>query len=299
MLVALLGLILLTACGDTPKKEWKLTAQGAYTISLGANGKYSLVGSIRHGGSLWRLRDGERLYNWNHAKGQKSAIIASAISPDNSYAITAEKMRMVMWNMKTGKPQGFWEVPGGALDIALAKNGSFAIVGQENYNALYIETATGSVISKLPHSGDVNTVAISDNGRIGVTGSEDGYVRIWNLQSTPTAKELHRFKIGDDVSVVAISNDGRLAFGAAYYGKGTVWNVASGKPVSQLGFSRNTFSAARFSKNKRHLLTGDTVRRVMLWDVKSGKELKTWSIRPPSFYPPSGLIIGDVAFGKT
>lgn len=294
-LIAALLSLFLAGCGDTPKKEWELTAQGAYSITLSRDAQYASVGSILHGGSLWRLQDGERLYNWNHAKGQMSEIVATAISSNSTHAITAEKKRMVMWDIKSGRPLGFWEAPGGVLDIALSKDGRFALVGQEDYNAMVIETASGSIIAKLAHSGDVNTVAISDNGRLGVTGSEDGHVRIWHLQKE---KELHRFKIGDDVSVVAISSDGRLAFGALYYGEGTIWDVKTGEAVSQVGFSRNTFSAARFSDDKKYLLTGDTVRRVMLWDSQSGEELKTWSAKPPSFHPPSGLIIGDIAFGK-
>ncbi|MCG8668491.1 MAG: hypothetical protein MI867_03690 [Pseudomonadales bacterium] len=294
LVIACLTLSLL-ACGDTPKKEWELTAQGAYTITLSQDGKFAVVGSILHGGSLWRLKDGERLFNWNHSKGQMSEIVAAAISPNNSHAITAEKKRMVMWDIKTGRPQGFWEARGGALDVALSKDGRYALVGQENYNAVFIETASGSIVAKLAHNGDVNTVAISNNGRIGATGSEDGHVRIWDLLNE---KELHSFKIGDDVSKVAISGDGRLVFGALYYGEATIWDVKTGKPISQVGFPRITLTSARFSKDKKYLLTGDTVRRAMLWDVKSGKELKTWSARPPSFQPPSGLIIGDVTFGN-
>lgn len=287
--------VLLTGCGDTPQKEWSLTAQGAYTIALSTDGSYAVVGSILHGGSLWRLKDGERLYNWNHAKGDMSEIVAAAISPDNTFAATAERRRMVMWQIADGRPAGFWEIRGGALDVDLSENGRFALVGQENYNALYIDTASGSILARLAHSGDVNTVAISANGRIGVTGSEDGHVRIWDLLNE---KELRRYKIGDDVSVVAISGDGRLVFGSLYYGKGTIWDVKSGKAISEIGFPRVTQSAARFSQDGKWLITGDTVRRVMLWQVSNGERIQTWSAKPPNFHPPSGLVISDVALGK-
>lgn len=287
--------LLLSGCGDTPSKEWRLTAQGAYTVALSQDGSYAVAGSILHGGSLWRLKDGERLYNWNHAQGEQSNVVAAAIAPDNSYAITAERKRMVRWRIDTGQPAGFWEVRGGALDVALSAQGRYIIVGQENYNALYIDANTGSILARLPHSGDVNTVAISDNGRVGVTGSEDGHVRIWDLRNE---RELHRFKLGDDISVVALTNNGRLAFGSLYYGKGKIWDVRTGEVISEIGYPRVTQAAARFSKDSRWLLTGDTVRRVMLWDVKTGKRTKTWSIRPPSFHPPSGLVVGDVAIGS-
>ena len=284
----------LAACGDTPTREWQLTAQGAYTVSLSGDGSYAVAGSILHGGSLWRLQDGERLYNWNHTSGETSEIIASAISPDNQFAITAERKRLVLWQIASGRPAGFWEARGGALAVALSAGGRFVLVGQENYNALYIQSATGSILGRLPHSGDVNTVAISDNGRVGVTGSEDGHVRIWDLRNE---RELHRFKLGDDISIVAISGDGKLAFGSLYYGKGKIWDVQTGEALCEIGFSRITQSAARFSQDNRWLLTGDTVRQVMLWDTTSCNRVRTWSAKPPSFHPPSGLVVNDVAFG--
>lgn len=295
--LVVIGLLIscLVACGDTPNREWQLTARGSYTATLAEDGSYAVVGSILHGGSLWRLKDGERLYNWNHAAGETSEIIASAISPDNLFALTAEKRRMVLWQISSGRPVGFWEARGGVLDAAVSDGGRYVLVGQENYNALYIESASGSILGRMVHSGDVNTVAISGNGRVGVTGSEDGYVRIWDLRKE---KELHRFKLGDDVSVVAISHDGRLAFGSLYYGKGKIWDVSSGQELAEIGFPRITQSAARFSRDNRWLLTGDTVRRVMLWDAKTGESIRTWASRPPSFQPPSGLVVSDIAFGK-
>lgn len=284
----------LSACGDTPKQQWELTAQGAYTVALSEDGAYAVVGSILHGGSLWRLQDGERLYNWNHAAGEMSEIVAAAISPDNRFALTAEKRRMVLWQIASGRPAGFWEARGGALDAAVSDGGRYVLVGQENYSALYIESATGSILGRLAHSGDVNTVAISGNGRVGVTGSEDGHVRIWDLRNE---KELYRFKLGDDVSVVAISHDGRLAFGSLYYGKGKIWDIKTGEMLAEIGFPRVTQSSARFSRDNRWLLTGDTVRRVMLWDAQTGKRTRTWSASPPSFQPPSGLVVSDIALG--
>ncbi|MDX1693342.1 MAG: hypothetical protein R3208_06235 [Ketobacteraceae bacterium] len=293
-LVIGLFIVWLTACGDTPKQEWQLTAQGAYAVALSQDGSYAVVGSILHGGSLWRLQDGERLYNWNHASGEPSEIIAAAISPDNQFALTAERKRMVLWQITTGRPAGFWEARGGVLDAALSRGGRYVLVGQENYSAIYIDAATGSIIGRLSHNGDVNTVAISDNGRVGVTGSEDGHVRIWDLRNE---KELYRFKLGDDVSVVAVSGDGTLAFGSLYYGKGKIWEVKTGKLLAEIGFPRVTQSSARFSQDNRWLLTGDTVRRVMLWESASGKQVRTWSTKPPSFHPPSGLVVSDIAFG--
>lgn len=288
--------LLLIACGDAPSRKWETTTGGAYTASLSPDGEYAVIGSVVHGGSLWRLQDGERLYNWNHASGQYSKLVASTFSTDSRFALTAETKRFVMWEVSTGKPAGFWPAEGGVLSMALSDGGRYAIIGQENYSALYVDTATGSILSTLTHSGDINTVAISANGLVGVTGSEDGIVKVWDL---PVGKETFAYQLGDDVSAVAISRDASLVFGSLYYGKGKIWQVKTGKEVSSIGHNRTTMTVARFSADNKTLLTGFTARKVVLWDVASGDSVNSWRAEAPLFWRPSGLVVSDVAFTKT
>jgi len=284
--------MLLSACGDSPSKHIELTAQSAYASAISPDGQYALVGSILHGGSLWRIKDAEKLYTWNHGKGEFTPMTAVAFSTDGRFAMTADKRRFVMWNVKTGKPSGFWSATGGVLSLALSDNGQYALVGQEDYSALYIETRTGSILRKLNHAGDINTVAISADGKTGVTGSEDGSVKIWDLDA---GEATHSFKLGDDISSVAISRKGTLVFGGLYYGTGKIWNARTGKEISTVGYSRVTLSTGRFSPDGKQLITGDTVRRVILWDVKSGKKVLQKVARAPSLYPPSGLVVEEVS----
>lgn len=293
-LAFILFALILSGCGDTPKRTLETTVQGAYSVTLSPDGQYALVGSIKHGGSLWRLQDGERLYNWNHAQGQQSNIIASTFSTDSKYAITAETKRFVMWEIATGKPAGFWPADGGVLSLALSDNGRYAIVGQEDYTAMYLDLATGSQLSTLNHSGDISTVAISADGLTGITGGEDGIIRVWNL---PEGKETFAYKMGDDISSVAISSDGSLVFAALYYGKGKIWQTKTGQEVTEIGHFRTTMTTAKFSADNSKLLTGFTARRVVLWDVQTGENEKEWRADAPLFWRPSGLVVTDVAFG--
>ncbi|MEE2733113.1 MAG: hypothetical protein VYA55_20000 [Pseudomonadota bacterium] len=283
----------LVACGDTPTRYWETTANGAYSASLSPNGKFALVGSLEHGGSLWRLQDGERLFNWNHAAGEYSKLVATTFSTDSQFALTAESKRFVLWDVASGRAAGFWPAAGGVLAMALSDQGRYALIGQENYSALYVDTATGSILNTLSHSGDINTVAISANGLVGVTGSEDGIMKVWDL---PAGKETFSYRLGDDVSAVAISGDASLVFASLYYGTGKIWEVKTGREVSSIGHNRTTITSARFSQDNRTLLTGFTARRVVLWNVNDGSTLQSWRAVAPLFWRPSGLVVNDVAF---
>ena len=294
-LIPLIICLFITACGDTPNRQWETTASGAYTASLSPAGDYAVIGAVEHGGSLWRLQDDERLYNWNHTAGQFSKLVASTFSTDGRYTLTAERKRFVMWEVASGRAAGFWPAEGGVLSLALSDNGRYAIVGQEDYTALYIDTATGSILNTLSHAGDINTVAISADGLVGVTGSEDGIVKVWDL---PAGKETFAYRLGDDVSAVALSADGSLVFGSLYYGKGKIWQTKTGQEVASIGHNRTTITVARFSKDNSKLLTGFTARRVVLWEVATGNDLKSWRADAPLFWRPSGLVVNDVAFGS-
>lgn len=285
----------LSACGDQPIRQWQTAVSGAYSASLSPNGEYVTVGAIEHGGSLWRLKDGERLYNWNHTQGMFSELAASTFSTDSRFVITAEKKRMVLWSVATGKPGGFWPVDGGVQALALADGGRYALVGMANYNVLYIDVATNQILKTLNHAGKVNAVSISADGRIGATGAEDGIVKVWDLAQ---GKETFAYRMGDDISAVALSRDGQYVFGALYYGQGKIWEVGTGKEISRIGYRRTTITCARFAEDNKTLLTGFTARRVVLWDVTSGRNLQDWRADPPYLWKRSGLVVVDVAYTR-
>ncbi|WP_235015381.1 hypothetical protein [Oceanicoccus sp. KOV_DT_Chl] len=105
--------LLLSACdsGKAPTQSWENAVKGAYSAALSQDGQRSVIGSITHGGSLWTTSKGERLFNWNHKKGEYSNIIAAGFSPDGRFALTADHQTMVLWDATTGQSLTFWTAP--------------------------------------------------------------------------------------------------------------------------------------------------------------------------------------------
>jgi len=278
----------LCACSDTPDRTLSLTSQGAYASTISPDSQYALVGSVLHGGSLWRLHDSERLYNWNHTQGKYSKLSAVTFSTDSLFALTAEKYRVVLWDVLTGKAKGFWRTQGSVSSVALSDNGRFALIGQQDHRSLYIDTQTNNILQTFESGDSVNAVAISADGKIGIIGSDDNTVNVWVLA---TGKRLHNFEMKNDIASVAISRDGSLGFGSPHHGKGKIWDIASGTELSEIGYTRVTLSTAQFSADNKQLVSGDTVRRIMIWDVQTGKKLQQKVAKSPSLYPPSGLVV--------
>lgn len=297
--VLVLGLSL-AACAPGPTASVEVAVKGLYSGAYSERGDYFVIGSIHHGGSLWQSPD-ERLFNWNHHTGEASVIVASDISPEGGFAITAEARALVLWSTQSGEALAYLATPAEILDVALGSNGNYALVGMTDNSALLYSLRQKSVVRVLQHSNSVRSVALSKDGRYGLTGSEDTSAILWDLN---TGLLLHTFSHSDDVQQVALSPDGSLALTAAQYDKAVIWRTSDGTalgtlPLSAEGLKRGLrFTAARFSANGDQLLTGSPDQRVQLWDVNRMTELAHWQLPKRNAWKPTSASVIDVAFSQ-
>src|SRR5690606_33032158 len=144
-------------------------------------GDLAVIGSVLHGGSLWRLSDGERLFNWNHAEGELSTLLAADFSGDGQWAATSDLATLVLWNTSTGRAERFWTAPGQITSVNLNHTATLALLGLANDQAVVFHVQRGGILHSLPHGDAVNSVALSRDGRLALTGSSDSSAKLWDL----------------------------------------------------------------------------------------------------------------------
>lgn len=294
--LALVSLVVLAACGDAPSQTWQVAEKGGLvTASIDADGSRVLAGSVAHGGSLWRISDGARLYDWNHAEDSHSVLVAGAFSPDGSLAATAERNGIVAWRTDNGQPAGFWSTEAGVRSLALSGDGRWLLAGLFDGVAMLIDLRLGQPAGRIQHRFVVNSVALDVAGRLAVTGSDDGAVQVWNIED---GSERLAWRYPSGVSTVALSPDSRLVYAGRQHGKGEIRDIDSGRQISQIGHDRGTVVAARFSSDGRRLLTGLPAGRLILWDVESGAQLAQWVAPRSAIWYPTALVPLDVAFDE-
>lgn len=301
-LLALSAVILLTGCdeGLSPSDSIEVASVGAYGGAFSDDGHFGVVGSIHQGGSLWRVTDGERLYNWNHHKGEYTSVTTADFSPDGKWALTADSHTLVLWNIEDGSAFRFWTAPGEVLSIALSNGGNYALLGLGNNTAVVFDVIRGGVRRTFHHQGRVRSVDLSSDFKLALTGSEDQTAKLWDLES---GKLLHTIQHEDEVQMVTLSPDGSRALSAAKYDKALVWNTATGEAVGTIPLAAEKlkrgvrFTAAKFSGDGRYLLTGLPDRVVQLWDTQSMHEVGRWLLPKRDAWKPTGAAVVAVAFG--
>lgn len=295
------ALFFLTACeqASKPVDSWEYAVRGIYSGAVSNDGSKAVVGSILHGGSLWSSSDGERLYNWNHKTDTQTEIIAAAFSPEGQFAITADHQTMVLWRADIGSALTFWTAPNEVLDVALAPNAQWALLGLADNSGVIFDVKRGGVKRTFYHDGRVNSVALSADGSLAVTGSADGSAKVWD---TASGQLKHSFKHDDEVVSVAISADGSKVFTAAKYDKAAIWETQTGAMIGEFSLRPSAlkrgvmFECARFSPDGSELLTGDVDRNVQLWRVSDLQQLAHWRLPKRELLKPSSAAVLAVGF---
>lgn len=171
--------------------------------------------------------------------------------------------------------------------VAAAPDGSLvAVAGGDpaaaSANVVHIADQTGQPRYRFPAGiGAVAALAISPDSGTLVAASFDADLRIWDLRS---GQETHRL---EDMPLamfdLAFSPDGRLLATAGADQVIYLWDTKTWRIVRRLEGQPETVRRIRFSPDGTRLVSGGMSAldfaapvKVILWDVASGRSLRTW-----------------------
>lgn len=299
-LAALFSLLIILSCTPSSKKPLKRfqhSVEGSYAADVSNDGKWSVVSSIHHGISVWNLDKNALIYQWSQQQqNSDNLVLAVDISNNNTHTLTASRENFALWNMTTGKSEGYWKVRESNIrDVAISNHGDYLLIGKGNGTVVYIAVDSGRRLEFLGHKEKINSVDMLPNGRVAMSGGNDFIAYVWDTKS---GQIIYQFNHTSRVSKVSLDSKGRFAFSADSMKSAHIWDLKTGKLVSTLqGTKRHeVFSSIKFSPDGKTLVTGAASSKISIWDIATGKRTAKWHVTPKEAKIPTGAVVYSIAF---
>lgn len=295
-LLLIICTIFLTACQPKADDINVLTTGPSYSASLSSNAEFALVATQNEGVQYWDLSTHTLKYQWIHGD-INTGVTSTAISPNGLFAASLSRDSVVLWTITDGKSIGWWSLPSSGESVAVADTGAL-LIGLNDGTVMSLNAAKTALIKFLGHKERVNSVALSADGRIALTGSNDMQAILWQAQ---TGQPLHTWTLSSRITKVALNDSGSLSFTNGSTNEAKIWDNTSGKLLNQLEIKRRqmNFSAVRFIKQDSQLLTGTPAREVILWQRDTGKQIGKWQVALTKNSQNRGAVVYSVAIRDT
>ena len=279
------GTKLVTGGGDNTAMLRESPTGTAFGSSIRHDGKVShvafrpdsvLVLTASHDGTagLWSAKNGKRhgqVMDHRDAKGDLVQVDAAAFSPDGQLVLTGDRRGVIRsWNGDTGESvREFERIKGksvGVGSVSFSPSGDRAVVGMGSGDLGLWDVRSGKLLWAVQHGNRVRCVAMSPDGRLVISASNDETARFWNADDgLPVGQPLpHR----GQVFVAAFSPDGRLAVTGGFDATVRLWEVPSGRLFGGPMRHDGPVIAVAFSRDGTRLVTcGSRDHTARLWDV--------------------------------
>lgn len=158
----------------------------------------------------------------------------------------------------------------------LERSALLAAESMRRFPSLEAEQALRGALALLPrplarmdHGEGVQNLAVSPDGKLLATSSDDNVVRVWDLRSE---RQLASMEHGDRVFDVAFSPDGEQVATASADQEAHVWRATDGEELAGLDHDGPVYEVD-FGPDGGRLATASADKKARVWEVQSGKQV--------------------------
>ena len=137
------------------------------------------------------------------------------------------------------------------------------------------------------HTGEVESIALSSDGRYAMSGSGDKTLRLWEVASGRCVRILEGGTAW--IKSVALTPDSRYAVSGSVDKTIRLWELASGKCVRILEGHKSSVNSIAITPDGQYVVSCSYDRTVRMWELPSGSCVRT--IEGRRWSGPSSLAI--------
>jgi WD domain, G-beta repeat len=168
------------------------------------------------------------------------------------------------------------------------------IASHSQSTLLIVDGPVGFIRTLEGHTGEIRALAISSDGHMGLSGSVDNSMRLWDLDA---GKEQRSFKSHNkQVWGVAFVPGGKQVLSASWDGTVKLWDITTGEAIRTMPHPVDVNGLAA-SKDGRWLLTSCDDKHMRLWDLLKFEEVKKYAPHTNFCYAcafaPNGLLVAS------
>jgi WD40 repeat protein len=270
--------------------------------------------TLAHGGGhddaegIWlsEVDSGQEL---QELKGSKGRVTGAVFSPDGKSLATVDKEVIRLFDLMTGQGRVLHQEPAESTaynQLVFSPDGNTLAVSNEHKLIRLVLLPSGKTAWTVRMEGNrepPRVIVFTPEGKLLVSGHDDGFVRFWDATSGAKVREFRAF--GGSITALALSPDGQtLAASTNSHIDGDhsvrLWETATGKPLVRHAGPQAGIATVVFSPDSAMVATSSWEGAIHLWEASTGKLLHHLEgFGPLAFTPDSlSLIFGGWSDGK-
>ncbi len=194
----------------------------------------------------------------------------------------------------------------GVVNSVVALN-SHIVSGSSNGIISVWDINNGEVIATWKgHTESVNSVAVSSDERLVISGSDDKTIKIWKLPKNKNISDISLVRTltghTNVVDAVAIAPNNQILASGSWDQTIKIWNLDSGELIQALEGHSEIVNAIAISPDGQFLASGSKDNTIKLWNLQTGqlvRNIKTNSLSILSvvFSPDSQILASSNSDG--
>lgn len=229
------GTMMISASSDRTLKIWDLQTGAVLRTLVGHEGSVRAVSVTQDGLMIFSGSSDRTIRQWDRATASLIATFRGHESLVRALALTSDERRIL--SASSDATLRLWE------------------------------TATGRQLFCLRADSNepIRCIDVAPDGRLAISGADNGNVTIWNLQR---GERLHTLR-GHDAKIrsVAFSADGKLAISASSDATIRIWDIAGGEERDCLRGHGGTVRSLALASDGSGIASASSDGTIKLWDI--------------------------------